>query len=110
MFQTILESIQLALRDYRQHRVRRAMNHFRESVFTLLCSRIGRMAMQAAQEVDSADLSHEERRHMATARLFVTIRDAGVEAEDWIVKTLVELALRELEVSPPTSAMECFYL
>jgi len=110
MFQTILESIQLALRDYRQHRVRRAMNHFRESVFTLLCSRIGRMAMQAAQEVHSADLSHEERRHMATARLFVTIRDAGAEAEDWIVKTLVELALRELEVSPPTSAMECFYL
>jgi hypothetical protein len=109
MFQSLFESIQLALRDYRQRGVRRALNHFRESAFTLLCSRIGRMAMQAAHEVQGADLSHEERRHMATARLFATIRDADVEAEDWIVKTLVELALREHEVSAPTSAMECFY-
>ena len=66
--------------------------------------------MQAAQEVDGSDLSHEERRHLASARLFATIRDTCVEAEDWIVEALVELALRELELSPPTSAMECFYL
>ncbi len=109
MLQTIFESMQLALQDYRRRGVRRSLNHFRESAFTLLCSRIGRMAMQAAHEVDSADLSHEERRHLATARLFATIRDAGVEAEDWIVKALVELALRELEFPTPPSAMECFY-
>ena len=77
MFQTIFESIQLALQDYRRRGVRRSLNQFRESAFALLCSRIGRMAMQAAQEVDDADLSHEQRRHLATARLFATIRDAG---------------------------------
>jgi hypothetical protein len=104
-----LKSIQGALRDYRQRAIRRAVNHFRQSAFTLLCSRIGRMAMQAAHEVDGADLSHEERRHMATARLFATIRDAGVEAEDWIVKALVELALRELELPRPVSALESLY-
>jgi hypothetical protein len=109
MFQAIFESIQLALRDYRRRGVRRSLEQFRESAFALLCSRIGRMAMQAAQEVDDADLSHEERRHLATARLFSTISDAGLEAEDWIVKALVELALRELELPTPPSAMECFY-
>jgi hypothetical protein len=107
---TMIESFQLALRDYRQRCVRRALNNFRESAFTLLCSRIGRMALQAAQEVDGSDLTRDQRRHLVTALLFTTIRDADVEAEDWIVKALVDLALRELESPAPTSALECFYL
>jgi len=109
MFQTIFESIQFALQESRRRGVRRSLSQFRQSAVALLCSRIGRMAMQAAREVDDAELSHEQRRHLATARLFATTRDAGVEAEDWIVKALVELALRELELPTPPSAMECFY-
>ncbi len=109
MFKVIFESIQRALQESRRRGVHRSLNQFRQSAFALLCSRIGHMAMQAAHEVDDSDLSHEQRRHLATARLFATIRDADVEAEDWIVKALVELALRELELSPTPSAMECLY-
>jgi len=89
MFQTIFESIQFALQESRRRGVRRSLSQFRQSAVALLCSRIGRMAIQAAREVDDAELSHEQRRHLATARLFATTRDAGVEAEDWIVKALV---------------------
>jgi hypothetical protein len=105
MFQTI----QLALRDYQRARIRRALKLFRRSAITLLCSRLGRMALQSAQEMNGADLTPEERRHLARAQLLTTLGKSEIEAEDWIVKALVELALCEIESPSRPSAMECFY-
>jgi len=105
----MFESIQLALSDYRRACIHRALKHFRQSALTLLSSRVGRMAMQAARELEDMELTSDERRHLATARLFTSIHNSGIEAEDWIVKALAELALRELEMPPPISALESFY-
>jgi|GEM_PF-7100923 hypothetical protein len=110
MFQSVFESVQIMLRDYRRGCIRRALHHFRESAFTLLCSRLGRMALQAAHELNGTALTQEERRHLVTAQLFTMIHSAGIDAEEWIVKALVELALREIELPQPASAQECFYL
>ena len=106
----MFQAIQLALRDYQKARIHRALKVFRRSAFTLLCSRLGCMALRSAQELSDRDLTPEERRHLATARLFTTLHDSGIDAEDWIVKALVELALLELESPSTASAMECFYL
>lgn len=105
----MFESIQLALSDYRRAGIRRALNHFRKSALTLLASRLGRMALQAAHELDGIELTSDERRHLATARLLTSIHNSGIEAEDWIVKALAELALREMELPRPVSALESFY-
>ena len=78
----MFQAIQLALRDYRKARIHRALRLFRRSAFSLLCSRLGRMALQSAQELNHADFTPEERRHLATARLFTTLRDSEVDAED----------------------------
>jgi hypothetical protein len=106
----MFQAIQLALRDYQKARIHRALKVFRRSAFALLCSRLGRMALQSAQELSDRDLTPEERRHLATAQVFTTLHDSGINAEDWIVKALVEIALLELESPSPASAMECFYL
>jgi hypothetical protein len=106
----MLQAIQLALHNYRKARIHRALKLFRRSAFTLLCSRLGRMALQSAQELNGADLTPEERRHLATAQVFTTLHDSGINAEDWIVKALVEIALLEVESPSSGSAMECFYL
>ena len=105
----MFDLIQLTISDYRRACIRRALKHFHDSALRLLASRLGRMALQAAQEVDEADLTFDERRHLATARLFTTIHNSGIEAEDWIVKALAELAVRQMELPRPVSALESFY-
>lgn len=105
----MFQAIQLALRDYRKARIRRALKLFRRSACSLLGSHIGRMALQSAQEMHDADLTPEQRRHLATAGLFTTLHNSEIDAEDWIVRALVELALLELESPARISAMECFY-
>jgi hypothetical protein len=106
----MFQAIQLALRDYHKARIHRALKLFRRSAFTLLCSRLGRMVFQSAQELSDRDLTPQERRHLASAQVFTTLHDSGIDAEDWIVKALVEIALLELESPSPASAMGCFYL
>jgi hypothetical protein len=110
MYLSVYQSIQALLRDYRRGCILRALKHFRQSAFTLLCSRLGLMALQATHEFDGVGLTKDERRHLVTAQLFTMIHVAGIEAEDWIVKALVELAMRESELPAPASAIECFYL
>ena len=107
----MFRAIQLALREYQRARIRRALTLFRRSADTLLCSRLGRIALQSAQEMNEADacLTPEQRRHLARARLLTTLDESEIEAEDWIVKALVELAIHQLESPAPPSAMECSF-
>ena len=97
------------------HLTKRALQAFNRSSQVLLASRLGRLALVSVTEVFSERFSADEQRRLAFARVTTEARRAGIEAEDWTVRLLIEMAMQKLRgaldaAEPKQSAMNSFYL
>ena len=96
------------------HLGRWALETFTRSSPILLASELGRLAREAAREVFGAQFTADEQRRLAFARVATEAHRAGIRAQDWTVRVLVEMAMqelqRELDAPPKHSAMLSFYL